>query len=72
MHKCNKTTDNNNYYWSQLFLVVNSVKFNLTSLNNCIAKWRLDAWDILELPSTGSQLQDGDCTNAWQNPTTQP
>ena len=49
----------------------------LTSLqgpvNNCLAKWRLGARDIQELPLViGSQLLDGDRSHGWQIQATQP
>ena len=51
------------------------IKINF--VNNYIVKWKCGAWDILELLLQKSykfcsQLQDGYCSNSWQNLTTQP
>ena len=69
----NPCDDSKSFWFLQHVPTMNAVIYNnLFLINNSVAKWRLDAQDILELPILATQHQDGHCSDGWQNLTTQP
>ena len=50
-----------------------SLSFKGQATKHTTVKWSIAKWRFV-MPQTynGSQFQGGDCTNGWQNVTTQP